>query len=116
MAAWEMQVVAKAISERRAKAGTIACGLGVGLNSGLVLHGFLGSAEMLEFTVIGEVVNRANRFCTGAEPGGILLSPEIYQHVFQYIRAEPLSIDIKNEGKFNAYRLVELKQPLAAQT
>jgi adenylate cyclase len=115
MAAWEMQKVAKSISERRAKAGTVVCDIGVGVNSGLVLHGFLGSAEMLEFTVIGEVVNRANRFCSGAAPGTILLSPEIYQHVFQYIRAEPVSIETKNEGKFNAYRLVELKQPVAVQ-
>ncbi len=111
LAAWHMQVATKRMSERRVKSGKIACELGVGVHSGDVLHGFLGSAELLEFTVIGEAVNRASRICAGAPPGAVLLSPEVFQHVTQYIRAEPLVIETKREGNTNAFRVLELKQP-----
>jgi adenylate cyclase len=111
LAAWEMQLAMKRMSERRLKSGKIACELGVGVHSGDVLHGFLGGAELLEFTVIGDAVNRASRFCAGAPPGAVLLSPEVFQHVSQYVRAEPLVIETKREGNTNAYRVLELKQP-----
>ena len=119
LAAVEMQAVAKSISDRRARSGAVICSLGIGVHSGEVLHGFLGGAEMLEFTVIGEAVNRASRFCSAAEAGAILLSPEVFNRVFQLVRAESTAIDTKKEGKTNAYRVIELKsapgQPPAMQ-
>lgn len=110
LAACEMQVVAERISERRKKTGQVACSLGVGLHSGQVLHGFLGDAEMLEFTVIGEAVNLGSRYCSTAPAGSVLLSPQVFQHVFHFVRAEPVVVESKHEGKLNAYRVVELKQ------
>ncbi len=46
----------------------------VGINSGKVTAGSLGSVERMEYTVIGDTVNLANRLCTLAEPGQILIS------------------------------------------
>jgi adenylate cyclase len=111
LAAWEMQAVTRRISERRVKHAKVSCELGVGVHSGDVLHGFLGGAELLEFTVIGDAVNRASRFCAGAPAGAVLLSPEVFQHVSQYIRAEPMVIETKREGNTNAYRVLEMKPP-----
>ncbi|HWF18415.1 MAG TPA: adenylate/guanylate cyclase domain-containing protein [Verrucomicrobiae bacterium] len=116
LAACEMQSVATRITERRTKAGAVACSLGIGLHSGDVLHGFLGGAEMLEFTVIGEAVNLANRFCNTAPPGAVLLSPQVFQHVFQHVRAEPVVVETKHEGKLNGYRVIELKHAPQAAT
>ncbi|MDB6023026.1 MAG: adenylate/guanylate cyclase, partial [Pedosphaera sp.] len=109
LAACEMQAIATAVTGRRTKSETMSCGLGIGLHSGQVLHGFLGGADMLEFTVIGDAVNLAGRLCSMAPPGAVLLSPQIFQHVFQYVRAEPVVVETKHEGKLKAYRVLELK-------
>ena len=75
-AAAVMQESMKVVNARRRDAGKRFCELGIGVHSGEVLHGFIGSEERLEFTVIGDAVNRTARLCDGAEAGAILVSPE----------------------------------------
>ena len=49
------------LNETRAAAGLPALGLGIGLHLGEVLYGNVGSAERLDFTVIGPAVNQTSR-------------------------------------------------------
>lgn len=48
--------------------------LRVGISSGPMLAGNLGSAERMQYTVVGDTVNVAARLCGMAEPGGVLLT------------------------------------------
>jgi class 3 adenylate cyclase len=47
----------------------------IGLNSGEVLVGNIGSADYRQFTAMGDTVNMAQRFQSLAEPGQIVIGP-----------------------------------------
>ena len=64
---------------------------------------------VLQFTVIGDAVNRAARYCDGTPPGEVLLSPEVHEHVWRVVQAAPTTIATKHEGDLQAYRIERLK-------
>jgi class 3 adenylate cyclase len=53
--------------------------MGVGLNTGVVVSGNLGSDKRTDYTVIGEEVNLSSRLCSKAAPGQILISESMYR-------------------------------------
>jgi len=55
-------------------AGTPPTEIGVGVNTGLVIAGTVGGAGRLDYTVIGDAVNVAQRLQSEAGPGEILVS------------------------------------------
>jgi adenylate cyclase len=52
--------------------GTQELGMGIGVNSGTVIAGTLGGGGRLEYTVIGDAVNVAQRLQSEAGPGEVL--------------------------------------------
>jgi adenylate cyclase len=108
-AALAMQSAIAGVSAKRAAKGEAVCEIGIGIHCGKVLHGFIGSADRLEFTVIGDAVNRAARFCNQAKAGEILISYELYQRVFAQIESEKTSIVTKHSEKIPAYRVKSIQ-------
>jgi adenylate cyclase len=104
-AAWAMQEAIRTVNEQRAARGDVTCQIGIGLHCGEVFHGFIGAKERLEFTVIGDAVNRTARICDGAGAGEILFSPELHQRAYKSVQAEKSSIATKHEGDFTVFRL-----------
>jgi adenylate cyclase len=107
-AALAIQEAVRVTSQQRAARGDVTCQVRIGVHSGEVFHGFIGALDRLEYTVIGDAVNRANRYCEAASEGQILISPEVFQRVFNLVRAEKTTVATK-EGELLAYRLKELK-------
>ena len=60
----------------------------------------------MEFTLIGDAVNRASRFCDAAAPGEVLISPDLHQRVWKMVRTSPRSIQTKHEGDWPAFQLL----------
>jgi class 3 adenylate cyclase len=57
----------------RIKQGLSPVGTGIGLASGLVVVGNIGSMKKMEYTAIGDAVNLASRLCSQASSGQVLL-------------------------------------------
>ncbi len=102
-AAIEMQNRMEALNARRREAGLVVCEMGIGGHTGEVLHGFIGAEERLEYTVIGDTVNKTSRYCSGAGEGEILVGPETNAAIAGYIPTLPRSVSTKQEGDLPAF-------------
>lgn len=86
--------------------------LGVGINTGEVIAGYIGSPMRMEFTVVGDHVNTARRLCDIAKSGQIIIGGSTWRQIKDY--AETLAIGaIVLEGKanpVNAYELIGMNR------
>ncbi|MDZ7269312.1 MAG: adenylate/guanylate cyclase domain-containing protein [candidate division KSB1 bacterium] len=71
-AATEIQRAVKELNRQRRAAGEVTFELGIGINQGLAVMGNMGSKNRMDYTVIGDVVNIANRLCNLARSGQII--------------------------------------------
>jgi len=77
LAAIDMQSHAADINSLRFRAGQQALQLRIGIHWGEVVIGNVGTAERLDWTAIGDVVNTASRIEKGCLPGSILISQDV---------------------------------------
>ncbi|MBI3564023.1 MAG: response regulator [Elusimicrobia bacterium] len=64
------------LNERRQEKGLAPLGVGIGINSGEVMAGCLGSRDRTEYSVIGSPINVAARLEKIAAAGQVLVGPE----------------------------------------
>ena len=77
-----------------------ALDLHIGINTGLVIAGQVGTDQKMEYTVIGDTVNLASRLRDAAPPGAIYISESTYRltaRLFDYRSVEPLQLKGKSE-------------------
>jgi adenylate cyclase len=110
-AALAMQEAVQKLNAARKERNQPTCEIGIGVHSGDVLHGFVGTQERLEFTVVGDAVNRASRFCAAAGANEIIVSSEFLKHVWRDVEVESRDVPTKHEGTWAAFRVLRSKQP-----
>ena len=64
--------------------------VGIGLHRGLVIHGFVGSKQRMQYTAVGDTVNIAARLCDAAEGGQIIISPSVHYFERDYLATKSL--------------------------
>lgn len=62
-------------------------GVGIGLNCGPLIAGSIGSSERMEYTVIGDTVNTAQRAESVAKKQQLVITNEMYDRVHHAINA-----------------------------
>ena len=82
----------------RAQEGRPVFQLGIGINSGEAIAGYIGSPMRMEFTVVGDNVNIARRLCDLAKPGQVIVGGPTFDLVKERIDARPLG-NVVLEGK-----------------
>jgi adenylate cyclase len=87
-AAWNAQH--RVAEMRNAAPGMVAVQFGIGINTGKVLAGNLGSRGRSEYTVIGDAVNLASRFCGSAPGAEIWIGAETYAEAAEHVTAVAL--------------------------
>ena len=95
-AALEMQRAVRKLGEGRKVRRLPVFDVGISVHTGAVIHGFIGSTERLEYTVIGDTVNRASRHCDGAAAGEVVISQTVYERVYHLVNVQPKVIKTKH--------------------
>jgi adenylate cyclase len=72
--------------------------MGIGINTGTVIAGNIGSVRRTDYTVIGNEVNVAQRFEANAGPGQILITGSTYERIKQSVLVRELG-SLRLSGK-----------------
>lgn len=76
-----MQRLAEQLNIRRAAQGIFPIELRIGINSGRMMAGLIGSSDRMEYTVVGDAVNLASRLCSEATGSQIIIEESLYHAV-----------------------------------
>ena len=82
----------------RASEGQTPIRIGIGINTGNVITGSIGSTRALQYTAIGDAMNVASRLVNVAGSGDIIVSEDTMKHIVGRVEATQLP-PVKVKGK-----------------
>ncbi|MDX8396259.1 MAG: adenylate/guanylate cyclase domain-containing protein [Mariprofundaceae bacterium] len=109
LCALEMQAVLKQFNKDR-REGDDLVEIGVGINSGEVVVGSIGSSQTMQYTCIGNAVNVASRLTGMAKAGEVIISKNTLDQVqgdMEYDELPPVAIK-GIDGELSTYKVKDL--------
>jgi adenylate cyclase len=107
-AAIQMMKEMSSLNEKWKKQHGFTMEIGIGINTGEVFLGNIGSPERMEFTVIGDTVNIASRFSDVAKAGQIFITKETLSNLgpgIKYTELPPVEVKGKT-GKLEVFEVL----------
>lgn len=115
-AAYRMNQYVEMMNQKRIQRGDFPIKIGIGISTGQVLLGDIGSVHRKDLTVIGDEVNLASRLESASKQGKhskIIFSGQTLKYLEDYVEVEKLPFE-EIRGKKQAvqiYELVRFKDP-----
>jgi adenylate cyclase len=107
--ALEQMEVLERYNARRVEQGLPSLGMGIGIHTGPLVAGYIGSSRALSYTVIGDTANTSARLCGIAQAGEILVSEQTLAELgerFLYEELAPAHL----KGKEKPFRVFSIKR------
>jgi len=103
----QLEVLAR-FNQRRQDRGLLPLGMGIGIHTGQLVAGYIGSSKALSYTVIGDTANTSARLCGIAQSGQIIVSePTLVRLGNKYLVEELPPAHLK--GKEKPFRVFDLR-------
>lgn len=113
--ALEQRRVLEEYNRSRAIAGKLPIDVGIGIHTGPLVAGYIGSSRALSYTVIGDTANTSARLCGIAGPGQIIISETTLDSLKgRFVYEELPSATLKN--KANPFRCFNIQGGAARAT
>ena len=112
-AATEMQSRLNQINKEWQSRNWQALSMGIGINTGSVVSGNIGSTQRMEYTVLGDSVNVASRLCSVAKGGQVIVSESTLsgnENVFTVSEVDLPKLKGKEESTMRAFHVVANKE------
>ena len=108
-AAWKLCRSIEGLHEHLPAADRLKFGIGIGI--GEVIMGNIGTPQMMNFTIIGDAVNKAKRLQEAARGGQILIGHETHQHIRDQVICRYMGeVQLKGQTQSEpAYELLGLR-------
>ncbi len=101
--------VLDSLNAHRTSMGEVPLSVGIGIHTGPLIAGYVGSSKSLSYTVIGDTVNTSARLCGIAAGGQIIVSEATAEHLGGRFALDPLP-DASLKGKEKPLRIFQVRR------
>ena len=108
----EIQAKVKSLNVARGREGRDHITMGIGINTGNVIAGNVGSEDRMEYTVLGDAVNIAARLEGQSRTGDVIISDATYDEVKDRIVAVKSDEKVSLKGKAEAVNIYTVEKLL----